>query len=150
MDDRLVYITQTYDYLPGPLPSGWSDIKPVWFDASNCWTGEVPAPQEKGAFVIESEPWRPNVEGRVVDAVGVSGRFSFVLVVVGTEWERGCWGWCWIGMRMGINGEDCADAYFSIYTMVVSPWTSSPPRIRWSVPPASTTPNLPLSSSQAR
>lgn len=72
MDDRLVYITQTYDYLPGPLPPGWQDIKPVWFDASNCWTGEVAAPQETGSFVIESEPWIPNVEGRIVDAVGVS------------------------------------------------------------------------------
>lgn len=72
MDDRLVYITQTYDYLPGPLPPGWQDIKPVWFDASNCWTGEVAAPQETGSFVIESEPWVPNVEGRIVDAVGVS------------------------------------------------------------------------------
>ncbi|KAE9977574.1 hypothetical protein BLS_001283 [Venturia inaequalis] len=70
MDDRVVYVTQTYDYLPGPLPSGWQDIKPVWFDASNCWTGEVAAPKETGAFAIESEPWIPNVEGRIVDAVG--------------------------------------------------------------------------------
>ncbi|QDS77928.1 hypothetical protein FKW77_001137 [Venturia effusa] len=70
MDDRLVYVTQTYDYLPGPLPAGWQDIKPVWFDASNCWTGEVAAPQETGAFVIESPPWVPNMEGRIVDAVG--------------------------------------------------------------------------------
>lgn len=78
MDDRVVYITQTYDYLPGPLPAGWQDIKPVWFDASNCWTGEVAAPQENGAFTIQSEPWVPNFEGRIVDAVGVSS-FSLPL-----------------------------------------------------------------------
>ncbi|TLD20160.1 Diphthamide biosynthesis protein 2 [Venturia nashicola] len=70
MDDRVVYITQTYDYLPGPLPAGWQDIKPVWFDASNCWTGEVAAPQETGAYTIESQPWVPNFDGSIVDIIG--------------------------------------------------------------------------------
>lgn len=72
MDDRLVYVTQTYDYLPGPLPAGWQDVKTVWLDANQCWTGEVPAPKETGAFTVASEPWISNVEGRIIDAVGVS------------------------------------------------------------------------------
>jgi hypothetical protein len=60
-----------YDYLPGPLPSGWSDTKIVWLDANDCWTGEVAAPQQAGAFTVDSKPWTPTVEGKIIDAIGV-------------------------------------------------------------------------------
>jgi hypothetical protein len=72
MEDKIVYVTQTYDYIPGPIPNGWQDVKTIWLDANQCWTGEVAAPKETGAFSIESEPWTPTVEGRIIDAVGVS------------------------------------------------------------------------------
>lgn len=31
MDDRTVYLTITYDLIDGPMPTGWSNLKPVWF-----------------------------------------------------------------------------------------------------------------------
>lgn len=52
MDDRTVYLTMTYDILEGPLPAGWQDIKPVWFDANQCGTSEVHPPKESGKFTI--------------------------------------------------------------------------------------------------
>jgi hypothetical protein len=70
MEDRVVYITMMYDYLEGPLPKGWSEIKPVWLDANQCGTSEVQPLQETGAFRLESEPWSPNFEGKIVYAMG--------------------------------------------------------------------------------
>jgi hypothetical protein len=70
MEDKVVYITMTYDYLEGPLPAGWSQIKAVWLDANQCGTSEVQPPQETGAFRLESEPWSPNFEGKIVYAKG--------------------------------------------------------------------------------
>lgn len=26
-----MYVTMVYDYLEGPLPEGWVDVKTVWF-----------------------------------------------------------------------------------------------------------------------
>ena len=34
MEDKVVYLTMTYDILDGALPTGWKDIKVVWFDAN--------------------------------------------------------------------------------------------------------------------
>jgi hypothetical protein len=52
MDDRTVYLTMTYDVIDGPLPAGWMDIKPVWFDANQCGTSEVNPPKQNGQFTI--------------------------------------------------------------------------------------------------
>lgn len=41
MDDAVVYLTMTYDYLPGELPKGWAETKSVWLDAFQCGTSEV-------------------------------------------------------------------------------------------------------------
>jgi len=70
MDARPVYMTMTYDILPGELPAGWSSAKTVWLDVASCMTSEVPAPQQSGAFEIKSIPWKPNFEGKIIDSIG--------------------------------------------------------------------------------
>jgi hypothetical protein len=70
MDDRVVYMTMTYDIIPGPLPKGWNTTKTVWLDAFSCGTSEVWPPKEKGQFQISSGNWKPNFEGRVIDSIG--------------------------------------------------------------------------------
>jgi hypothetical protein len=70
MEDRVVYVTMTYDYLPGKLPKNWTETKSVWLDANQCSTSEVPAPQQNGTFSIKSRRWTPNFEGKVLGAVG--------------------------------------------------------------------------------
>jgi hypothetical protein len=52
VEDKTVYLTMTYDIIDGPLPAGWRDIKPVWFDANQCGTSEVSPPKQNGKFVI--------------------------------------------------------------------------------------------------
>jgi hypothetical protein len=79
MDDRKVYITMTYDYLEGELPPGWMNTKTVWLDVDSCAVSEVKAPQQTGSFDIQSKPWTPNLEGRIVDVIGHlhDGKFLF-------------------------------------------------------------------------
>jgi hypothetical protein len=52
VEDKTVYLTMTYDLIDGPLPAGWRDVKPVWFDANQCGTSEVSPPKQSGKFVI--------------------------------------------------------------------------------------------------
>ncbi|KAF2419607.1 hypothetical protein EJ08DRAFT_706428 [Tothia fuscella] len=66
MVDTVVYITMVYDFLPGPLPEGWTEAKTVWLDANQCGTSEVWPPQEKGTFTIDTQPWKPNFEGKLL------------------------------------------------------------------------------------
>jgi len=70
MQDSTVYITMTYDYTDGKLPAGWSDVKTVFLDANSCQSSEVPSPKGKQVFSIQSKPWRPTVEGRIIDSMG--------------------------------------------------------------------------------
>jgi hypothetical protein len=70
MEDKIVYLTITYDLLEGPLPSGWMDLKPVWFDIDQCGQSEVHAPKNSGAFSINARPWIPNFDGEVVGLGG--------------------------------------------------------------------------------
>jgi len=70
MQDATVYITMYYDIIEGPLPSGWQDIKTVFLDANSCKSSEVKSPAGKTVFDIASRPWKPNVEGRIVDSLG--------------------------------------------------------------------------------
>jgi len=70
MQDQTVYITMIYEYLDGPLPPGWNQIKPFWLDANMCGTSEVKPLKENGAFIVESKPWNPNFEGKIVYAQG--------------------------------------------------------------------------------
>ena len=70
MKDTTVYLTMTYDYLEGPLPKGWNNIKTIWLDANQCGTSEVRPPKQDGPFTIKSQPWSPNFEGKIVSAMG--------------------------------------------------------------------------------
>jgi hypothetical protein len=70
MEDKLVYLTMTYDILEGQLPPGWNNTKAFWLDAAACQTSEVQPPKESGSFAIESVPWAPNFEGRLLWSVG--------------------------------------------------------------------------------
>jgi hypothetical protein len=70
MQDATVYITMTYDVVDGPLPQGWQDVKSAFLDANSCKSSEVPSPKGKTQFTIQSKPWRPNVEGRIIDSIG--------------------------------------------------------------------------------
>lgn len=70
MEDKLVYITMTYDILDGPLPEKWEQVKTIWLDVNNCMTGEVHAPQQNGSFTIKSKSWKPNFEGRILSSTG--------------------------------------------------------------------------------
>jgi hypothetical protein len=70
MQDQIVYITMVYDFIDGLLPSGWNTIKGIWLDVNQCGTSEVQPLSEHGAYNIESEPWQPNFEGKVISAMG--------------------------------------------------------------------------------
>lgn len=75
MDAKNVYITMTYDVLPGALPAGWSEVKTVFLDADSCGTSEVASPAGKTSFSIPlaskpMKPWTPNITGRIVDSMG--------------------------------------------------------------------------------
>jgi hypothetical protein len=70
MQDTAVYITMTYDYTDGPLPKNWQDVKTVFLDANSCKSSEVPSPKGKQQFTIQSKPWKPNFEGRIIDSIG--------------------------------------------------------------------------------
>jgi hypothetical protein len=70
MEDVVVYMTMSYDYVDGPLPAGWRDIKTVWFDANQCGSSEVNPPQQNGKFVIDSGRWVPNFDGEIIGVAG--------------------------------------------------------------------------------
>ncbi|KAF2666114.1 hypothetical protein BT63DRAFT_416527 [Microthyrium microscopicum] len=70
MEDKIVYMTMTYEYLPGALPKNWYETKSVWLDAFQCGTSEVKSPQQNGSFSIRSGRWSPNFEGKVISAMG--------------------------------------------------------------------------------
>lgn len=70
MNDATVYITMTYDIIDGALPTGWKEVKTVYLDANACKSSEVPSPKGKTQFTIASKPWKPNVEGPIIDSIG--------------------------------------------------------------------------------
>ncbi|KAF2403656.1 hypothetical protein EJ06DRAFT_527256 [Trichodelitschia bisporula] len=69
MEDKVVYLTITYDILNGH-PAGYDEMRPVWFDAAQCLTSEVKAPKQDGQFVITAPRWTANFDGEVLGAAG--------------------------------------------------------------------------------
>jgi hypothetical protein len=65
-DDKVVYMTLTYDYVEG-RPAGFDNMKAIWLDAAQCGTSEVKAPKQSGKFMINST-WTANIEGEVLGA----------------------------------------------------------------------------------
>ena len=70
MEDASVYITMTYDITEGALPKGWKEVKSVYLDANACKSSEVPSPKGKTQFSIQSKPWKPTLEGPIIDSIG--------------------------------------------------------------------------------
>jgi hypothetical protein len=70
MDDRVVYLTMTYDLIDGPLPTGWNELKPVWLDVDQCNMSEIPPLAESGKFTVTAKPWIPNFNGSVIGLGG--------------------------------------------------------------------------------
>jgi len=68
--DKTVYLTMYYDYLEGPLPAGWDDVKVIWFDVNQCGTSEYQPPRQSGSYTVTSGRWTPNLTGRIL---GVGG-----------------------------------------------------------------------------
>lgn len=78
MVDKTVYMTMTYDVIDGALPSGWKDIKVIWFDAAQCGLSEVAPYKQAGKFTIPTRAWTPNFEG---DIIGVGAHVRSCLFV---------------------------------------------------------------------
>jgi len=70
MEKRTVYVSMSYDYLEGELPPNWNQTKTIWLGVDNCRRSEVSPPQQTGSFQIQSEPWIPNFEGKILDTIG--------------------------------------------------------------------------------
>jgi hypothetical protein len=86
MQDKTVYMTMYYDFVEGPMPSGWQDIKVVWFDVAQCGTSEVRPPKQNGNFAITSGKWAPNFEGTIV---GIGGHLHDGGVELGIYYNPG-------------------------------------------------------------
>jgi len=66
---KQVYMTMYYDYVEDH-PSGYDEMKPVWFDVAQCGISEVGGGTAGSNFKISSSPWTANFEGEVM---GVGG-----------------------------------------------------------------------------
>lgn len=74
--DKVVYMTLTYDYIEGH-PNGIDSIKAIWLDVAQCGTSEILPPVQKGQFVSQYN-WTANIEGEILGAGGVrQHRFHF-------------------------------------------------------------------------
>ena len=69
MQEKVVYLTITYDFLDGIAP-GYDDMRPVWFDVAQCLTSEWPAPYNDGNYTVQSMIWKANFEGEIIGAAG--------------------------------------------------------------------------------
>jgi hypothetical protein len=69
MEDKLVYLTMTFDFIPGH-PADYDDMKPVWFDVAQCLTSEWPPPYDDGNYTIPTAVWTANFDGDILGAAG--------------------------------------------------------------------------------
>jgi hypothetical protein len=66
-----VYLTISYEYLPGPPQEGWLNTKPVYLDVTGCGkNSEAPAPEGKSQFVLDSKEFRAPWNGELVWVMG--------------------------------------------------------------------------------
>jgi hypothetical protein len=66
---KQVWMTMYYDYVEDH-PSGWDEMKPVWFDVNQCGTSEVGGGTAGSNFKVTSSPWTASFDGEVM---GVGG-----------------------------------------------------------------------------
>ncbi|KAK3079560.1 hypothetical protein LTS18_004554, partial [Coniosporium uncinatum] len=71
-EDKTVYMTMTYDYLPatagGGRPDGFGNIKAVWLDVNQCGTSEM-APPATDKYSLKAD-WTANFEGEILGMGG--------------------------------------------------------------------------------
>jgi hypothetical protein len=67
MQAKQVYLTMTYKVAPSSTP-GMRPVKPIWLDAAQCGTSEVPA--RTGKYQVKSVPWTSTVSGQFVGMGG--------------------------------------------------------------------------------
>jgi hypothetical protein len=67
-EDKVVYMTITYDYVDG-RPPGFSNYRTIWLDVAQCGTSEVRAPKESGQFMVQ-QTWKANLNGDIIGAGG--------------------------------------------------------------------------------
>jgi hypothetical protein len=84
-EDRIVYLTMTYDYVEG-RPAGFSNFRTIWLDVAQCGTSEVRPPVQTGKFNI-SQSWTANLNGDILGGGGHlhDGGTNLVLDVDGKE-----------------------------------------------------------------
>jgi len=51
-------------------PRAGRKSKTVFLDTNSCKSSELPSPKGKTQFSIQSKPWKPNVEGPIIDSIG--------------------------------------------------------------------------------
>jgi hypothetical protein len=66
---KTVYLVMYYDYLDG-RPSGFRELKPVWFDVAQCGISEVSGRTAGSKFEIRATPWTANFNGEIFAAGG--------------------------------------------------------------------------------
>jgi hypothetical protein len=86
MEDKTVFMTMTYDFIEGPLPAGWDEVKVVWFDVNQCGTSEVKPLKQTGSFTITSQRWVPNFAGKIL---GVGGHLHDGGLAVNINYNTG-------------------------------------------------------------
>jgi hypothetical protein len=84
-EDRIVYLTMTYDYIQG-RPEGFSNYRTIWLDIAQCGTSEVRPPSGKVKFDV-SQDWVANLNGDILVAGGHlhDGGTHIALTVDGKE-----------------------------------------------------------------
>jgi len=67
-EDKVVYLTMTYDYLDGHT-EGFSNFRSIWLDVAQCGTSEIAAPSGKTQFSV-SQDWIANLNADILGAGG--------------------------------------------------------------------------------
>jgi hypothetical protein len=69
MEDKVVYLTITYDFLP-THPADYDDMKPIWFDLAQCGDSEVQPPKQSGNWT-KDYTWTSSLSGEILGTAGV-------------------------------------------------------------------------------
>ena len=65
-EDKIVYVTFTYDYIEGELQPGWSDVKPDLARRGPGGLSEVESPKNEKGFNLASKPWKASFDGTFI------------------------------------------------------------------------------------
>jgi hypothetical protein len=90
-----VWMTMYYDFVEDH-PSGWDEMKPVWFDVAQCGTSEVGGGAAGSNFKISSSAWTASFDGEVMGVGGHIHDGGVNLEVVGNG-QIACNSSAWYG-----------------------------------------------------